>query len=123
MMQAPPPQSSPVVVLIGREGDDDDNEGEVDRNEADFDATNECGIIILGETGPTDVEATLPRLVLLVLGSTSTTRNTALPSKILRTLSASQSPAPPLRDVEAEEDDEDPVKASQNALRNLRNTV
>ena len=79
MMQAPPLQSSLVVVLIGREGDDDDDdEGEVDRNEADFDATNECGIIILGETGPTDVEATLPRLVLLVLGSTSTTRNTAL---------------------------------------------
>ena len=118
MMQAPP-QSSVVVVVVG----DDDDEGEVDRNEADFDVTNECGIIILGETVPTDVEATLPRLV-LALGSTSTTRNTVLPSKILRTLSASQSPPPPPpRDVEAEEEDEDPVKASQNALRNLRNTV
>lgn len=53
-----------------------------------------------------------------VTGSTSTTRNTALPSRTLRTLSASQSP----RDEE-EKWEEDPVKASQNALPNLRKTV
>ena len=50
-------------------------------------------------------------------GSTSTTRNTALPSRTLRTFSASQSPR-------GEEDEEgDPIKASQNALPNLRKTV
>lgn len=58
-----------------------------------------------------------------VAGSTSTTRNTALPSNTLRTLSASQSP----RDDDDDEDDddceEDPTKASQNALPNLRKTV
>ena len=53
-----------------------------------------------------------------VAGSTSTTRNTALPSRTLRTLSASQSP----RDEETEED-EDPVKASQNAFPSLRKMV
>lgn len=55
-----------------------------------------------------------------VAGSTSTTRNTALPSRTLRTLSASQSPRD---DKEDEEEREDPVKASQNALPNLRKTV
>lgn len=56
----------------------------------------------------------------IVAGSTSTTRSTALPSRTLRTLSASQSP----REVEEEEvEEEDPMKASQNALPNLRNTV
>ena len=55
-----------------------------------------------------------------VAGSTSTTRNTALPSNTLRTLSASQSP----REEDEDEDWEgDPIKASQTALPNLRKRV
>ena len=103
-------------------GELEDEEVAVDRNE-DLDA---APVRILGNAGDvelsvldTDAEVAAK----LVTGSTSTTRNTALPSRTLRTLSASQSP----REVEDEDEDEeweeDPVKASQKALPNLRKTV
>jgi len=104
-------------------GELDDDEVAVDRNE-DLDAApvrilDDAGDVVDLSVLDKDAEAAK-----LVTGSTSTTRNTALPSKTLRTLSASQSP----RGVEDEEEDEDeweedPVKASQKALPNLRKTV
>jgi len=110
-------------VACGRFDDDtDDVDGTtVDRdwpNEEDLDATpvhfddDEDGVDCILDTGAAAVET--------VAGSTSTTRNTALPSKTLRTLSASQSPRD---DDEEEEWEGDPIKASQTALPNLRKRV
>ena len=79
-----------------------------------------CSLGDAGRVTAVEVDTTAEEAVAAAAGSTSTTRNTALPSKTLRTLSASQSP----RDEEAEEEEEeDPVKASQNAFPSLRKIV
>jgi hypothetical protein len=108
-------------VTCGRFDDDaDDVDGTVDRDwpNEDLDATpvhldDADGVECVLDT---DAEAAAET----VAGSTSTTRNTALPSRILRTLSASQSPRD---DEEDEEWEGDPIKASQTALPNLRKRV
>ena len=92
----------------------------------DLDATPfHLGNVVVVCVFDTDAE-TAPPETLVAAGSTSTTRNTALPSKTLRTLSASQSPRDDVDDEDDEDDEEcegDPIKASQTALPNLRNTV
>ena len=100
--------------------DADDVDATVDRDwpDEDLDATP----VHLGDPdGVVSVLDTDAGAAAVLAGSTSTTRNTALPSRTLRTLSASQSPRDD--DVEDEEWEGDPVKASQNALPNLRKRV
>ena len=83
--------------------------------------------VVLDDVTETEVAAAAIEIPVeaVVAGSTSTTRKTALPSRTLRTLSASQSP-PREKDEEGddeEDEDGDPIKASQTALPNLRKRV
>ena len=85
--------------------------------------------VVLDDDTETEVAAAAAAAIeipveVAVAGSTSTTRKTALPSRTLRTLSASQSP-PREKDEEGDDEDEDgdPIKASQTALPNLRKRV
>jgi len=104
-------------VAWGRFDDTDDVDVTVDRDwpNEDLDATPVHLGDADGVVGVLDTDAVAAAET--VAGSTSTTRNTALPSITFRTLSASQS-----RDKEDEEEG-DPMKASQTALPNLRRTV
>jgi len=110
------------VDVVGNDKlDDDDNVDVIAVDRVDLPAH-------LGDAGGVLVVSVLdtePEVVAeVVAGSTSTTRNTALPSNTLRTLSASQSPREEeVEEGKEEEEEEDPVKASQNALPNLRKTV
>ena len=103
-------------VAFGRFDDADDVDATVDRDwpNEDLDATP----VRLGDADGVETNVEVEAADDTVAGSTSTTRNTALPSSILRTLSASQSP----RDDD-EDEDGDPIKASQTALPNLRKSV
>ena len=109
----------PSSVADGKFDDVDDVDATVDRGWAkeDLDAT----LVRLDDADDvvSVLDADEAAAAGAVAGSTSTTRNTALPSRTLRTLSASQSP----RDEEEGEWEEDPIKASQKALPNLRRTV
>ena len=109
-------------VACGRLDDADDVDPAVDRDwpNEDLDATPLHLGDADGEESVLDTDAETAAAVEAVAGSTSTTRNTALPSRTLRTLSASQSPRD---DEEDEEWEGDPIKASQTALPNLRKRV